>query len=250
VDQCGKNSSSSKSLTFVDPSSVSNVVNSVASVNPRLSALSLTAQYLSGGGNLLQNPTKDSPLKVHLPTVSGPKVVSCPTLESLTIKKFIVEENLKKVEEPGLHKPKLEEPHNSVVEKRAIRMIVNRRRKMKKHQRRKLWQRMGLRFRADRVIREKKKELEFRAILAAKVAAARKFSAEKYVNDYLEDFHKELLPKTYQGHRLPEWLIKELMEKDKEDAKEKAMQGKEVTRGEQIVKKGETVDQFIQRVWK
>ena len=84
------------------------------------------------------------------------------------------------------------------------------------------------------------------------VAAARKFSAEKYVNDYLEDFHKELLPKTYQGHRLPEWLIKvtsdcaaslqtatsrfckilalqELMEKDREDAKEKAMQGKEVT---------------------
>ena len=78
------------------------------------------------------------------------------------------------------------------------------------------------------------------------MAAARKFSAEKYVNDYLEDFHKELLPKTYQGHRLPEWLIKvtsdcmmirfsailslqELMEKDREDAKEKAMQGKEVT---------------------
>ena len=75
------------------------------------------------------------------------------------------------------------------------------------------------------------------------MAAARKFSAEKYVNDYLEDFHKELLPKTYQGHRLPEWLIKvtsemirfcdflslqELMEKDREDAKEKAMQGKEV----------------------
>lgn len=81
--------------------------------------------------------------------------------------------------------------------------------------------------------------------MCLKVAAARKFSAEKYVNDYLEDFHKDLLPKTYQGHRLPEWLIKvtsdcatrfyeiislqELMEKDREDAKEKAMQGKEVT---------------------
>ena len=78
------------------------------------------------------------------------------------------------------------------------------------------------------------------------MAAARKFSAKKYVNDYLEDFHKDLLPKTYQGHRLPEWLIKvtsdcatirfceilssqELLEKDREDAKEKAMQGKEVT---------------------
>jgi len=194
-----------------------------------------------------------SPLKVHLPTASGPKVVSCPTLESLSVKKFIVEENLKRVEEPAavvVNTPKIEEPKHTIVEKRAIRMIVNRRIKMKKHQRKKLWQRMGLRFRADRVVREKKKELEFRAILAAKVAAARKFSAEKYVNDYLEDFHKELLPKTYQGHRLPEWLIKELMEKDREDAKEKAMQGKEVTTGEKIVKDGETVDQFIKRVWK
>jgi len=194
-----------------------------------------------------------SPLKVHLPTVSssGSKVVTCPTLESLSVKKFIVEENLKRVEEPAVNKPKIEEPtKHTIVEKRAIRMIVNRRLKMKKHQRKKLWQRMGLRFRADRVVREKKKELEFRAILAAKVAAARKFSAEKYVNDYLEDFHKELLPKTYQGHRLPEWLIKELMEKDREDAKEKAMQGKEVTTGEKIVKDGETVDQFVKRVWK
>ena len=61
------------------------------------------------------------------------------------------------------------------------------------------------------------------------------------------------------------------MEKDREDAKEKAMQGKEVTfkilklllegiflqlcilqvtTGEKIVKDGETVDQFVKRVWK
>ena len=113
-----------------------------------------------------------SPLKVHLPTVSssGSKVVTCPTLESLSVKKFIVEENLKRVEEPAVNKPKIEEPtKHTIVEKRAIRMIVNRRIKMKKHQRKKLWQRMGLRFRADRVVREKKKELEFRAILASKV---------------------------------------------------------------------------------
>ena len=161
--------SQSKPLTFADPSTISTVVNSVASVNPRLSALSLTAQYLSGR-SLLQPMT--SPLKVQLPTVSGPKVVSCPTLESLSVKKFIVEENLKRVEEPAagvMNKPKIEEPKHTIVEKRAIRMIVNRRIKMKKHQRKKLWQRMGLRFRADRVVREKKKELEFRAILAAKV---------------------------------------------------------------------------------
>ena len=164
--------SQSKPLTFSDPSTISTVVKSVASVNPRLSALSLNAQYLSGR-SLLQPTT--SPLKVHLPTASGPKVVSCPTLESLSVKKFIVEENLKRVEEPAagvVNKPKIEEPvvgGRPTVEKWAIRMIVNRRIKMKKHQRKKLWQRMGLRFRADRVVREKKKELEFRAILAAKV---------------------------------------------------------------------------------
>jgi len=241
----------SKALAFNDPSSVSNVVSSVASVNSRLSAMSLTAQYLSGGGQLLFQPASSSS-KVHLPTATVPRVISCPTLESLAVKNFIVEDSLKKVEEPLANKPKVEEPLKGVqiVEKRAIRMIVNRRIKMKKHQRKKLWQRMGLQFRRDRVMREKKKELEFRAILAAKVAAARKFSAEKYVNDYLEDYHKELLPKTYQGHRLPEWLIRELMEKDREESKERAMQGKEITTGQTIVKPGETVEQFIQRKWK
>ena len=121
---------------------------------------------------MLHPATKDSPLKVHLPTASQPKVVSCPTLESLAIKKFIVDENLKRVEEPSAAKAKVEEPvaGHTIVEKRAIRMIVNRRRKMKKHQRKKLWKRMGLKFRADRVVREKKRELEFRAILAAKVS--------------------------------------------------------------------------------
>merc|ERR1712111_210108 len=93
---------------------------------------------------------------------------------------------------------------------------------------------MGLQFRRDRVMREKKRELEFRAILAAKVAAARKFSAEKYVNDYLEDFHKELLPKTYQGHRLPEWLIRELMEKDRENRRRERCRGKRSQLGNQL----------------
>ena len=40
------------------------------------------------------------------------------------------------------------------------------------------------------------------------------------------------------------------MEKDREDSKERAMQGKEITTGEKIVKPGETVEQFIQRKWK
>ena len=107
-----RSSSQSKSLTFGDSSSISSVVASVASVNPRLSALNLTAQYLSGG-SLLHPATNDSPLKVHLPSASRPKVVSCPTLESLAIKKFIVEENLKRTSSASLHSsigPTADEP--------------------------------------------------------------------------------------------------------------------------------------------
>ena len=40
------------------------------------------------------------------------------------------------------------------------------------------------------------------------------------------------------------------MEKDREESKERAMQGKEITTGQTIVEPGETVEQFIQRKWK
>ena len=55
------------------------------------------------------------------------------------------------------------------MEKHCIRMIVLRRIKMNKNKRKKLWKRMGLRFRADTQQREKRKELIFRAKLASKV---------------------------------------------------------------------------------
>jgi hypothetical protein len=42
----------------------------------------------------------------------------------------------------------------------------------------------------------------------SKVATARKFDAEKFVNEYLEDYHTPLTPGTYLGKRLPQWLIK------------------------------------------
>ena len=53
----------------------------------------------------------------------------------------------------------------------------------------------------------------------------------------------------FEGKRLPEWLIKELMEKDRLHAKEEALRGREVTSGDVIVKPGETVKEFIQRTW-
>ena len=97
---------------------------------------------------------------------------------------------------------------------------------MKKHKLKKLRKRMYLKFRAVRVRREKKKELAFRYKLMEKVSdifnlmlyvmtipclqisEARKFDVEKYVAEYLKDYHTPLLPLTYKGKRLPEWLIK------------------------------------------
>ena len=52
------------------------------------------------------------------------------------------------------------------------------------------------------------------------------------------------------GKRLPEWLIKDLLEKEKIHEKETFLQGKEVTRAEKIIVPGETVEDFIARKWK
>jgi len=236
LSTCRTTTSLTSPRLLVDSAVITSTVGSVAAANPRLQHLAATAAWLAGRPLLLPS------------AAPAPKPVVCPTLESLHVKRFIYEE-VKKVEEPEVARAEVRDPQ-AVVSKHAIRMIVLRRKKMKKHQRKKLWQKMGLKFKASIAAREKRKELEFRARLQAKVTAARKFSAEQHLTEYLEDFHRELLPKTYQGHRLPEWLIKELMEKDREEAREAAMAGREVTSGEEIVKKGETVEEFIKRQWK
>ena len=139
-----------------------------------------------------------SPKVLELPAETT-KSVQCPTTKSVHVKSFIVEKPVE-VKDPSTVKKEIQNPlQNSVVKKHAIRMIVLRRRKMKKHQLKRLWERMYLKFRASRIWREKTKELEFRGRLAGKVSAAKKFSAEKYVAEYLTDYHTHLIPKTYNG---------------------------------------------------
>ena len=133
------------------------LVSEVSQVNSRLESLSLTAQFLAG-----------KPL-LQLPTAVTSQSVKCPTLESINVKRFIVEETKKVVGEPVKDVAKIEDPKARMVEKQCIRMIVLRRIKMNKHKRKKLWKRMGLRFRADTQQREKRKELIFRDKLASKV---------------------------------------------------------------------------------
>jgi len=222
---------------LVDKDESENIFASIRMQNPRLENLNITAQYYAGH------------LKVELPSNTH-HIKRCPTTESNVVKRVIVEVP-KAIKEPEVEKKVINDPLGKrSIKKHAIRMIVLRRRKMKKHQFKKLWQRMYLKFRARRQGREKAKEYEFRGKLAAKVNEARRFSAEQYVEEYLTDYHTPLLPKTYQGKRLPAWLIKELMEEDRQFEKEKTMMGKDFTTAETIVKPKETVKEFISRTWK
>ena len=173
----------------IPPKIISTVTEDITfNVNPRLENLSLMGQYLSGKP-LLQLPTSEN--------ANNP--AKCPTAKSVEIKKFIVEKTVA-VKDPTPVKKEISNPlQHKIVKKHAIRMLVLRHKKMKKHQLKRLWDRMYLRFRAKRIRLEKNKELEFRGRLAVKVADARKFDAEKYVNDYLSDYHEPLIPKTYKG---------------------------------------------------
>ena len=62
-------------------------------------------------------------------------------------------------------------------------------------------------------MREKKREVEFRQKMIAKVNEAKKFDAEKYVDEYLEDMKYKLVPKTYKVNTDIEFLghIKQIM---------------------------------------
>ena len=55
-------------------------------------------------------------------------------------------------------------------------------------------------------MREKKREVEFRQKMITKVNEAKKFDAEKYVDEYLEDMKYRLVPKTYKVNTVVEFL--------------------------------------------
>ena len=103
----------------------------------------------------------------------------------------------------------IEEPSSKVIiEKKAHRRLIIRKRKMKVHRRKRRWKRNWVMYRKGYLDREKKRETAFRQRMIAKVNEANTFDAKKYIDDYLEDAKYELVPKTYEGKRLPQWLIK------------------------------------------
>ncbi|VEN34132.1 unnamed protein product [Callosobruchus maculatus] len=101
-------------------------------------------------------------------------------------------------------------PSNNVT-KHAARLIVIRRKKMKKHKLRKLRKRMKFVWAKLRQKRELKKEKAFQAVLVQQIKDAEQFSAEKYVQEKIEKLNEIVVPRFWNGRRLPEFLIREKM---------------------------------------
>lgn len=94
-------------------------------------------------------------------------------------------------------------------EKQAVRMIVIRKRKMKKHKLRKLRKKMKFEWGRLRQRREMRKEKAFQATLMAQIKDAEKFSAEAYVEGKLRQATETHIPRFWKGRRLPQFIIKE-----------------------------------------
>lgn len=99
-------------------------------------------------------------------------------------------------------------------EKQAARLIVIRKRKMRKHKLRKLRKKMKFVWAKAKQRREWKKEKRFLNSLLYKIKMAQKFSAEDYVNNVIKQATEDPIPRRYKGRKMPQWLVKELMDKD------------------------------------
>lgn len=124
--------------------------------------------------------------------------------------------------DPPLEDKSIELPSSeNITEKLAVRLIVIRKKKMKKHKRKKLCKRMRFEWAKLRHRRNVAKEKAFQAELIGKIKAAESFDAKEYVNQRLTLWQKKVIPKTYRGEILPESMIKEFLEKDKEKKERK-----------------------------
>ncbi|KAJ8714320.1 hypothetical protein PYW07_002545 [Mythimna separata] len=106
-------------------------------------------------------------------------------------------------------------PSISQEEIQAARLIVIRRKKMKKHQRRKLWKKMKYTWARIKQHRRQTKEKNFQNSLIAMVKSANEFQAEQYVADKIQNANHTPLPTRWKHKRLPEFIIRQLLGIDK-----------------------------------
>lgn len=108
--------------------------------------------------------------------------------------------------------------------KQAARLIVIRRRKMAKHKRRKVAKKMKFVWAKSKQRREWRKEKRFLNTLMFRIRGAERFSAEQYVSLTIKEQTTPEIPKYWKNRRLPQWLIMELMQEEKQKQTDKKYQ--------------------------
>lgn len=111
----------------------------------------------------------------------------------------------------------IEDP-TKVIEQKAARLIVIRRKKMKKHKLKKLRIKMKFEWAKVRQRREMKKEKAFQAELMGQISEAEKFDAAMYAKEKISKANAVILPKLWKGKRLPEFIIKQLVDEKERKA--------------------------------
>ena len=105
-----------------------------------------------------------------------------------------------------------EEPKKEI-SKQAARLVVIRRKKIKKHQLRKLRIKMKFEWAKIRQRRELRKEKNFQDEMLAQMEEAQNFDAAAYVNEKLAKAKQVPLPKTIKSKSLPAFLVKQILDK-------------------------------------
>ncbi|XP_076293080.1 uncharacterized protein LOC143215129 [Lasioglossum baleicum] len=114
----------------------------------------------------------------------------------------------------------------NVMEKQAVRLIVIRRKKMKKHKRKKLRKRMKFQMETIRARRNLKKEKAFQEELLVSIKEAEAFNPKAYVQEKFDILLKERIPKTYRGEVLPPEMIKQFLAERKAKQQKKKERSK------------------------
>ncbi|XP_043471169.1 uncharacterized protein LOC122504243 [Leptopilina heterotoma] len=165
---------------------------------------------------------QSSPLLSETPRIS---IIDTP----ISINRHIIEPlginyNINNVDDDNgkLNEKSIDLPtYGDVFEKLAVRMIVIRRRKMKKHKRRKLLRRTKVLRQKRRSRQKAKNEKQLKIEVKYLIKRAETYDAKKFVAGKIAKLTQEIIPTRYRGEILPEATIRQFMEADKRRREEK-----------------------------
>ena len=205
----------------------------------------LTSAFLAGGLNLQD-------LEYALPSLNSAGRRCPPPTTTVPVPTTLIVPQKSEIVEPAvgtavaIEEPAMPAASNPLrCNNRLIRM---RKRKMKVHHRKKRLRKNMASFKRMWLKRSANAEVAFRVEMMGKVKVAQKFDPQKYLDDSLEGYRRELVPCTIEGKRRPQWLIKQLIEEGAVQ-KERAKRMKtDLITQEPLIREGESVEDFVSRM--